>query len=137
MKYIGIWIDHRKAVVVHISNAVEQIQTILADEEVTNDGSVDSPKVHHYTSKDFVAEDKLEHREMNHLNRFYDQVIGFIQDADTIAIMGPGEAKLEFKKRVVAKKLKGHLVPLETKDKMTDPQIAAHVRQLANVHTTS
>ena len=57
--------------------------------------------------------------------------------ADTIAIMCPGEAKIEFKKRLEAKKLKCRLSPLETKDKMTDPQIAAHVRQLASVDAAS
>ena len=46
-----------------------------------------------------------------------------------ILILGPGEAKGEFLKRIKSKKLRGVTVELETADKMTDRQIAAKVGQ--------
>lgn len=52
-----------------------------------------------------------------------------VRYAEAILILGPGEAKGEFKKRVTLKKLRGHLVELETTDKTTDRQIAANVRR--------
>ena len=52
-----------------------------------------------------------------------------LRGADAILILGPGEAKGEFLKRVQSKKLRGVTVELETVDKMTDRQIAAKVGQ--------
>ena len=46
-----------------------------------------------------------------------------------ILILGPGEAKGELVKRLEDKGLKERLVGVETVDKLTDPQIAANVRQ--------
>jgi len=43
--------------------------------------------------------------------------------------LGPGEAKTELEKRLESEKLDGHIVGVETVDKMTDGQIAAKVRQ--------
>ena len=49
--------------------------------------------------------------------------------------VGPGEAKGELKKRIQSKKLKGHIARVETVDKMTDHEIAEHVRQLLGAGT--
>jgi stalled ribosome rescue protein Dom34 len=82
-----------------------------------------------YTPNDFVAEDKQERKHTDHLNKYYDEVIACIRDAEAILIVGPGEAKSEFKKRIKSKKLRGRVADLETVDKMTDRQIAAVVRE--------
>ena len=65
----------------------------------------------------------------NRLNRYYADVIACIRDAESILILGPGEAKTELEKRLESEKLDGHIVGVETVDKMTDGQIAAKVRQ--------
>jgi len=85
---------------------------------------------HAYTRNDFVAEDKLQRKAESHLNKYYDQVIACLQKADSIWILGPGEAKGELKKRIESKKLRGKIARVETVDKMTDHEIAEHVRQL-------
>ena len=82
------------------------------------------------TRNDFVAEDKLERKAESHLNKYYDEVIACLQHADSIWILGPGEAKGELKKRIESKKLRGRIAHVETVDKMTDHEIAEHVRQL-------
>jgi hypothetical protein len=46
-----------------------------------------------------------------------------------LLVLGPGEAKGEFVKRLRSKKLSGTAVEVETVDKMTDRQIAAKVVQ--------
>jgi len=43
-------------------------------------------------------------------------------------IFGPGEAKGELKKRFEKECPGAHIVTMETTDKMTEPQIVAHVR---------
>ena len=56
-------------------------------------------------------------------------VIACIRDAESILILGPGEAKGELKKRLERNKLGGRIVGIETIDRMTDRQIAAKVRR--------
>ena len=65
---------------------------------------------HKYTPNDFVAEDTLEHKLMTQLKKFYDEVIACVRDAEAILIVGPGEAKGEFIKRLKSKKLRGGIV---------------------------
>ena len=55
--------------------------------------------------------------------------IACIRDAESILILGPGEAKGELKKRLEKSKLGGRIAGVETVDKMTDRQIGAKVRQ--------
>jgi len=54
-------------------------------------------------------------------------VIGCLRGAEAILILGPGEAKGEFSKRIKSKKLRVGIVELETTDKMTDRQVATKV----------
>ena len=64
---------------------------------------------------------------MTQLKTFYNEVIACIRDAEAILIVGPGEAKGEFIKRLKSNELRGRIVELETTDKMTDRQLAAKV----------
>ena len=65
----------------------------------------------------------------NNLVRYYDAIIGYIRDADSIQIFGPGEAKGELAKRLESKNPRKRIVSIETTDNLTDPQIEAKVRQ--------
>jgi hypothetical protein len=78
---------------------------------------------------DRSAEDMRDRQFANHLNSFYDTVISAIRDGESIQIFGPGEAKNELKKRLESKEMGGHIVSIETVDKMTDHQITAKVRE--------
>src|ERR1039457_533167 len=53
---------------------------------------------------------------------------GYLRDTGAVLIFGPGEAKGELKKRFEKDKAGAQLVTMETTDKMTEPQIVAHVR---------
>src|SRR5262245_45790973 len=83
---------------------------------------------HKYTPHDFVAEDRLDRKRLTHLTEFYDEVIARLRGAEAILILGPGEAKSEFLKRIHSKKLGGG-VEVKTADKMTDREIAAKVSE--------
>jgi stalled ribosome rescue protein Dom34 len=76
-----------------------------------------------------MAEDMRDRRFANHLNKYYDEVIAQIREADSILIFGPGEAKGELEKRLEGEGLKKRIVGIGTADKMTERQIAARVRQ--------
>jgi hypothetical protein len=121
-KEIGLWIDHRKAVVVIVSESGEEVREITSHmEKHVRFASGDS--------EDGSTEDVRDRQFENHLNSYYDTVITVIRDGNTIQIFGPGEAKGELKKRLESKELGGRIVRVETVDKMTDRQIAAKVRE--------
>jgi len=64
------------------------------------------------------------------LSKYYEQVITTIQNADSIFIMGPGEAKLELEKKIKNnKELLKKLLKVETADKMTRNQMVAYVKE--------
>jgi hypothetical protein len=81
------------------------------------------------TSEGGASEDMRDRQFGNRLNNFYDAVIAVIRDGDSIQIFGPGEAKSELKKRLESEGFKGHILGIETMDKMTDRQISAKVRE--------
>ena len=67
----GIWIDHRQAIVVLVTDAGKTIKRIASGFKSADHSS----SQHKYTPNDFVAEDRLEHKFMNLLKIFYDEVI--------------------------------------------------------------
>jgi len=129
----GVWIDHHKAVVVLITEDGEDMLQIMSDPDAPVRSSGDVRGKHSYTPNDFVAEDKRERKAAIHLNKYYDKIIDRLRDADAILVLGPGEAKREFIKRIESQKLRGRIAHVGTVDKMTDGQIAAHVRQLLGI----
>ena len=112
-KHMGLWIDHRKAVLVLNSNPEDDVEVIPS--EVEKDPS--SP----------IPEDSQDRKYQNQLNVYYDEVIGHIHGAETLLIFGPGEAKGELQKRLAHTKPTERKVAVETDDKMTDRQVSAKV----------
>jgi hypothetical protein len=119
---IGLWIDHRQAVIVVVTDAGEETKRIISNMEKHTRFSSGA-------SEDGSQEDVRDRKFGNHLDSYYDEVIAVIRDADAIQIFGPGEAKGELEKRLESEGLKGRIVAIETVDKMTDRQIAAKVRE--------
>ena len=119
-KAVGLWIDHRKAVIVSVTDKREETSLIKSDMEK-------HVRYSDATQED-SAEDQRDTRFAGHLNKYYDHVISCSRDAESILIFGPGEAKVELEKRLERESLGGRVVGIETVDKMTNRQIAARVR---------
>jgi hypothetical protein len=119
---VGLWLDHRKAVIVIVTGDEEETKIIESNMEK-------HVRFSSSASETGQGEDVRDRRFTNHLNKYYDEVIACIGDAESIQIFGPGEAKGELEKRLESEELKGHIVSTETVDKMTDRQIAAKVRE--------
>jgi hypothetical protein len=118
-KSVGLWIDHRKAVIVFVDGKEEEMKLISSKDEK-----------HHRQSGVSMPADDIRQRELTgHLNIYYDEVIACIREAESILIFGPGEAKGELKKRLEKDSLGERIVGIEPADKMTDPQIVAQVRE--------
>jgi hypothetical protein len=128
-KKAGLWIDHRQAVIVMITEKEEEIKKITSGMEKHTrfkSGRAD---------EDGSSEDVSDRKFGNQLNSFYDEVIAAIRDAETIHIFGPGEAKVELKNRMERAGLKKCIAAVETVDKMSDRQIAARVREHARTES--
>ena len=125
----GVWIDHKQAIVVLVTDAGKEIKKVAFDIGQAIRSTGGSRSKNPYKPNQYVAEDTLERKLGNDRNNYYDDVIASIRGAEALLILGPGEAKGEFLKRLQSKKLRGVTVELETADKMTDRQIAAKVGQ--------
>ena len=125
----GLWIDHRQAVIVSITPQGEEMTDISSrvEKHPGHDPSIPTPTGHHEDRK-VKATDSQQREFTAHLDRYYDEVVAVIREAEAILIFGPGEAKGELRKRLDHAKLGERVVAVETTDKMTDHQIAATVR---------
>jgi hypothetical protein len=125
---VGLWIDHRKAIIVTVTDKGEEIGLIISRVEKQPRRSGDSPLKGSYEPHHVQAQDSRQRTLTGHLNIYYDAVIASIRDAEAILIFGPGEAKGELKERLEKHSLGGRIAGVETVDRMTDRQVAAKVR---------
>jgi|GEM_PF-7012749 len=59
----------------------------------------------------------------------YDSILRYVAGADSLFILGPGEAKKEFQKHIATSGKTKHVVDIESSDKMTSPQLVAKIRE--------
>ena len=123
----GLWIDHRKAVVVTISD--EGSTTELVESNVEKHVRFSGGSGGSRGSREGAGEDTRERHFEGQLDKYYKDVIARLRDAEAILIFGPGEAKGELKTHLERAGLGERIVGVETVDKMTDPQIVAKARE--------
>lgn len=127
-KAAGLWIDHRKAFIVTLTENGEETKLILSNVEKQR-GRVDGVRSNEKFEAGLVESDERQLRGFTgHLNVYYKEVIDSIKGMESVLLMGPGEAKGELKKMIDKEKIPGKIEIVETDDKMTDPQIIAKVR---------
>lgn len=126
-KEVGLWIDHRQAVIVTLVDQAEEIKRITSDIEKQVRYSGASHGSHDDTTE--IRRDRQDRRFDDYLSRYYGEVIINLRDADSILIFGPGEAKGELQKQLEGQALGERIVDIKTTDIMTDAQVAAKVRQ--------
>jgi hypothetical protein len=116
---VGIWIDHKRAVIVSVSAG--RVTTTTSESEVG---------AHPRYSADEGGEKKYEERHGQRLQQYYDEIISQLGQPEALLIFGPGEAKLELKERLSrSKTLAEGMVDIETADTLTEPQIVARVKE--------
>ena len=125
----GVWIDHRKAIIVLVTPTGEHTSVIVSKVEKHPQRSGDSPLGASYESRQVPRDDSRQRALTGHLNIYYDTVIAALRNAESLFIFGPGEAKGELKKRFMKSRRGGRVVAVEAVDKMTDRQIARKVHE--------
>jgi hypothetical protein len=129
--YAGIWIDHRQAVIVSITDEGETIKRMDSDIErkVRLSGGSRTAETP-YGPQQVSVDGKQQERINRQLRQYYQEIIQRIQDATKILILGPGKAKTELKKELEKSgELAAKKITIEPADKMTERQVAAKVRQ--------
>jgi hypothetical protein len=126
---VGLWIDQRKAILITITEKGYETGIIISSVEKQLRRTGDSPLKGNYESQKVPADDSRQRALKGHMNAYYDAIIAYVGEANSILVFGPGEAKIELKKRLKKKSLEGRILVFETVDKMTDKQIAAKIHK--------
>jgi hypothetical protein len=121
----GVWIDHRKAIIVTFSDKGEETQEILSDVEKQRGRFKGKRSTTSFESQLVQADDRQQREFTKSLKGFYEKVVSCFRNAKSVLIFGPGEAKGELKKRIEQNNHRDGVVVMESADKMTDRQIAA------------
>lgn len=127
---VGIWLDHREAALVEISDQGISTRFFQSGVEEHIDEKRGSRSKTPYGPQGVFAEDKADRRNQQILNQYYSEVAAVINNAESLYIFGPAEAKQEF-----AKFLEQHQshkpvkVEVASADKMTETQIIETVKK--------
>ena len=124
----GLWIDHRKAIVVTVSDKGEKTVQVLSNVEKQLGRFNGKHSTSSFESGHVRADDRQQRGFTKHLKVFYNEVLSLIGTAQSVLIFGPGEGKGELKKLMEKNNRLDRVAAVETADKMTDRQIAARVR---------
>jgi len=129
-KLFGLWVDHEKAIIVSITNGNHQIIHVKSDIEGHFRLKDDSQSISPSNLQGNTIESKMDSRYHKYLNIYFQHIIDALKEAKHIFIFGPGEAKIELKKRIEKNNiLLNKISGIEASDKLTEPQIVAKVKK--------
>lgn len=131
----GIWIDGSKAIIISFSEGEKTVTEIEAE--------IDNPKYHekegdkgtfvgtHHVNK----EKNFEERRRNQTEAFLEEVLDSLVNTDEIYIFGPGEIKVQLKKKIINNKnrIKGKLMAMDTADYISLNQMVAQTKEFYNI----
>ncbi|NNN07436.1 MAG: hypothetical protein HKL90_16225 [Elusimicrobia bacterium] len=125
---IGVWIDHRTAVVSdadEAGGATRRITTDLGKQLRLSGGRRARTQ---YGPQISPPDDMREADSRGRRRVFFDEVAAVVRGALRLFVFGPGEAKAEFKKRLKSRGFPGLIDEPETAERMSDRQVAAKTR---------
>lgn len=124
---VGIWIDHREAFLVRLEGATPSVEHLTSGAERQLRRSSDR-KDGPFEADHVLADDIQMNIFNNDLQRYYDRVIEALGDFDGLWVLGPGEAKGEFVKRLEKQVRVGtRAVEVEASERMSEAQLKVAV----------
>ena len=122
--HVVVWIDHKEARVFHV-----QLETVgHVQPEPIDETTILSPQhlIHRHPKGRGEAKEHPDDA-----TRFFHEVARSLDTADTVLIVGPSSAKLEFLKYVQDhdQELKAKVAGFETMDHPTDREIVAYAKR--------
>jgi hypothetical protein len=118
---LGIWIDHKKAVIVSVAREHSLVTRLRSSLR---------PHRHYHGAQDGGGEKKYEARHEQAVAHFVDAVARHVERGDEVLILGPGETKGALARRIrQIKSLKEVATTTTAADKLSEAQIVAAVRR--------
>ncbi|MBC9795803.1 hypothetical protein [Sinomicrobium weinanense] len=129
MKNIGIWMDRRKAHLVTVEKGDEKMETVISKIEAYRPVGGSRSKTR-WGPQDVVQDSKYTERRKHQMKRYFEALAAKINDAEAIAIYGPGAMGLKFAEYLEKdhKPLREKVKCVEKADSMTANQVKALVR---------
>lgn len=128
-KQIGIWLDFREAHLITLAgeeNKVKIISSEIEDFNIKGGARSKTP----YGPMDVTSEKKYLERNKNQVDRYYSKIMEYVKDAEEIFIMGPAEAKIGLRKKMVnTNTFHPFIKGFETADSISENQKVARVRE--------
>lgn len=124
---VGLWIDHKQAYAIWCADGrVDVIASHIEPPAHYSGGTQLGGKLNQKGDVELHHNDRFRQQ----LNKYYQQVMSVLKNADLVFIMGPGQAKVELEKVMKKDKaLQKRILRVETADKMTKNQMVAYVRE--------
>ncbi len=126
---IGIWIDHRRAVIAELAPDGSRLAIVESKVEKHPQRGGDSPLSGRYEPQQVPADDHRQRALTGELNHYYDRVVAALPHLEGLYLFGPGEAKGELQRRLLKTYPQVAAATIEGADKLTDKQIVAAVRK--------
>jgi hypothetical protein len=126
---MGVWIDHKEAILVSIKDDKTRVGRIESGAESHFRPSGGWKASGTSVAQSVYKEQKADERRKHQLQDFYQEVVKKLIHCRDIFIFGPGEAKLELTKEI--KKIKdgvNRIAEVQASDRLTENQIVAKVK---------
>jgi hypothetical protein len=134
-KSIGIWVDHRRAVIVSLMGEHQSIETVDSGvhSQPANEsggrgaGGQNSKGAGNPTR---IPEGEEERNFDQHIKKFYREVESNLDGAVSILIFGPGQARMELKKHLESNKRFSDInIETEAADRMSTEEATRKTRE--------
>ncbi|HSL43044.1 MAG TPA: hypothetical protein VK897_06410 [Anaerolineales bacterium] len=124
---VGLWIDHKQAYAIwYQDDRIDEIPSHIEPPAHYSGGTQLGGKLNQKGDVELHHNDRFRLQ----LNKYYRQVIVALKNADSILVMGPGQAKVEFEKAIRKNKvMQKRILKVEPADKMTKNQMMSYVRK--------
>ena len=125
----GIWIDQRDAILVQLSDAdrAETITQFRSEAEKQTRRSADRT-TGAFEPVNVEADDTRDRKFNADLAQYFDAIASQLTTIEQLLIVGPGEAKVHFKKHLETGYRAPQTVTVETADRITDAELVAKVK---------
>lgn len=134
-KQVGIWMDGTKAIIITLNNGAEEMKFIESHIENRVHHDNEGDKGSFFGSRHIDHEKKFDERRKHQLQKYLDEILEYVADANSIYIFGPAQTKTELEKALFNKKtFAGSMIKVESADHMTLNQIIAKVKDYYLIH---
>lgn len=131
---VGIWLDHRHATIVIVHGKTIETRDVFSQAEPRVRATGGTRCAGGSGPHDIVSESRREARIAQQLDRYYNDLLTVLAGADRIHVCGPGGAKRELRKRILAQRdLAPRLEAVEPCDRLTRAQFVAKIKEVFGV----